>query len=451
PRTGEFLKIGRDEQDPYSISSAAIGATFEDPDTGLVYIINSWGNTIDVYDPAGMKFTLYRHDPDNPDNLKFSATGITFEDSKGRVWIATIGAMELFDRSTEKFTHFVHNSEDPNSLQGAYVAAFAETRDGMLWLLCQGGVLTKFDPETKQVMRHYAHDPNDPDSLMALDTSAGGYIVVDKDDPDILWLAVSNGLEKFDVRSGKATHYVHDPADPESIAPGIIWHIYQDMETGMLWLSCRNGLSIFDKQTGKAENFYQNLDDPEAMHVHDNSFVFQDSFRNMWICGFQSGMDKFDPIKKTFTHFNTGNGFPAGGINISITEDDHENLWIGSFNGLIKFNIPAEKVLAVYTESDGLGHNHIWRGSELRDGQMWFGGQNGLNTFYPDDIKENPYAPPIVLTKFLQSGQEVNLGTAYERVTDITLDWQSNFFEFQFAALNYIKPEKNQYAYMLEG
>ncbi|MCP4630592.1 MAG: hypothetical protein GY850_44825, partial [bacterium] len=197
--------------------------------------------------------------------------------------------------------------------------------------------------------------------------------------------------------------------------------------------------------------FYQNLNDPDAMHVHDNSFVFQDSFQNMWICGFQSAMDKFDPITKTFTHFNTDNGFPADGINISITEDDHENLWIGSFNGLIKFNIPEEKVLAVYTESDGIGHNHIWRGSELRDGQMWFGGQNGMNVFYPDDIKKNPYVPPIVLTKFLQSGHEVNLGTAYERVTDITLDWQSNFFEFQFAALNYTKPEKNQYAYMLEG
>ncbi len=142
PRTGEFLKIRHDEHDPYSISSPAIGTTFEDPDTGVVYIISSWGKTIDMYDPAGLKFTLYRHDPDNPDSLKSSATGITFEDSKGRIWVAAMGAMELFDRSTEKFTHFVHNSEDPNSLQGAYVAAFAETHDGMLWLLCQGGILT---------------------------------------------------------------------------------------------------------------------------------------------------------------------------------------------------------------------------------------------------------------------------------------------------------------------
>ena len=96
-----------------------------------------------------------------------------------------------------------------------------------------------------------AHDVNN--------SAVGGYIVVDKDDPDIFWLAMSNGLEKFDVRSGKATHYAHDPADPESIASGNVWHIYQDMETGKLWLSSRNGLSIFDKRSGKAENFYQNL------------------------------------------------------------------------------------------------------------------------------------------------------------------------------------------------
>jgi len=82
---------------------------------------------------------------------------------------------------------------------------------------------------------------------------------------------------------------------------------------------------------------------------------------------------------------------------------------------------------------------------------MWFGGMNGVNNFYPEDVTDNPYIPPVMLTSFKQGGEDADLGTAPERLREIELDWTANFFEFQFAALNYTRPEKNQYAYMLEG
>src|SRR4030042_6858631 len=82
---------------------------------------------------------------------------------------------------------------------------------------------------------------------------------------------------------------------------------------------------------------------------------------------------------------------------------------------------------------------------------MWFGGPGGLNSFYPSSIRDNPIVPPIVITSLKQGGEEMMLGMAPERVQEISLDWQENYFEFSYAALNFTQSQNNQYRYMLEG
>jgi signal transduction histidine kinase len=82
---------------------------------------------------------------------------------------------------------------------------------------------------------------------------------------------------------------------------------------------------------------------------------------------------------------------------------------------------------------------------------MLFGGLNGLNAFYPDRVRDNPYVPPVVLTSLRQNGEAVQLRTAVEHVEEVQFRWPDNGFEFEFAALSFVQPEKNQYAYMLEG
>jgi signal transduction histidine kinase len=82
---------------------------------------------------------------------------------------------------------------------------------------------------------------------------------------------------------------------------------------------------------------------------------------------------------------------------------------------------------------------------------MFLGGINGFNAFVPDRVKDNPYAPPIALTSLTQGGREVAIGRAVESLEEVRFTWPSNFFEFGFVALNYHQPEKNQYAYKLEG
>src|SRR3972149_9132908 len=82
---------------------------------------------------------------------------------------------------------------------------------------------------------------------------------------------------------------------------------------------------------------------------------------------------------------------------------------------------------------------------------MFFGGVNGLNAFYPDRIKDNPYAPPIVLTALTQGKEKPALDQTVESLNEVTFRWPDNSFEFEFAALSFSQPDRNQYAYRLEG
>jgi len=135
-----------------------------------------------------------------------------------------------------------------------------------------------------------------------------------------------------------------------------------------------------------------------------------------------------------------------------ILEDDHGNLWLSTNRGLSKFD-PQTETFKNYDVKDGLQSNEFNQGAyhKSSSGEMFFGGINGFNAFYPDRIKENSYIPPVVLTSLTQGGEEIDLGKAVEDVIEVTFSWPNNFFGFEFAALSYAQPEDNQYAYMLEG
>ena len=213
------------------------------------------------------------------------------------------------------------------------------------------------------------------------------------------------GLNKFDKRSETFTHYVHDPKDPTTISTDTLADIYQQA-SGLLWIGTLGG-----------------------------------------------GLEKFDPQTETFTHYGQDRGIPAT-VN-AILEDEQGRLWLSTNQGLLCFNPASETVELRYDQGDGLQGDMFQRGCALKttDGQFWFGGPNGLNAFAPDRLARNTYIPPIVLTSLTQGGAPIvwDEQKAPQRVKQISLDWKHNFFEFEYAALNFTNPQKNQYKYTLEG
>ncbi|MCK5076460.1 MAG: hybrid sensor histidine kinase/response regulator, partial [Calditrichia bacterium] len=145
-----------------------------------------------------------------------------------------------------------------------------------------------------------------------------------------------------------------------------------------------------------------------------------------------------------------------------ILEDDSGNLWLSTNYGISKFN-PRDEIFKNYDEKYGLQDNEFNRNAwyKSKKGEMFFGGINGLNVFYPENIKDNPHIPPVVITKFNLLNRPISVGEMTDGRTilkkpisetqEIELTYKDYFFSFEFSSLDYIYPEKNQYAYMLEG
>jgi len=135
-----------------------------------------------------------------------------------------------------------------------------------------------------------------------------------------------------------------------------------------------------------------------------------------------------------------------------ILEDNNGNIWFSTNKGLTQFN-PVKNEFYNFTMSDGLQSNEFNLGvcHKGADGELLFGGVNGYNAFYPEQLKRNLYIPPIRLTGFKIFNKSVQLDTAIQFKKKIMLSHYQSMFSFEFAALNFINPEKNQYAYKMEG
>ncbi|MCP5103091.1 MAG: SpoIIE family protein phosphatase [bacterium] len=146
----------------------------------------------------------------------------------------------------------------------------------------------------------------------------------------------------------------------------------------------------------------------------------------------------------------------------AILEDNGGNLWLSSAEGLFAFN-PAGGTVKKYDAGDGLQANLFthaaYRG---RGGEMFFGGYNGFNVFHPGRIRDNLHVPPVVITGFRVSDRPVKIGApgrdgrpilekSITETRQIMLTYKDKIFSFQFAALDYTRPQKNRFAYKMEG
>jgi len=193
------------------------------------------------------------------------------------------------------------------------------------------------------------------------------------------------------------------------------------------------------------------LKNPTSINSNTLYDIYKDSQERIWITG-KGGISLLDNRDGKFTNITKSSGLSSE-IITAILEDNNQNLWLGTIDkGIIQFN-PKANEFKTYSKEDGLpGNSVFWTArGKTRDGRLLFGGKNGAFSFYPEKIKSNPASPRVFLTSFKQGGKEILLDKAPEILEEITLDWDENFFEFQFASLNFSKPFKNQYAYMLVG
>ncbi|UCH96775.1 MAG: hypothetical protein JSV88_07955, partial [Candidatus Aminicenantes bacterium] len=266
------------------------------------------------------------------------------------------------------------------------------------------------------------------------------------------------GLNIFERDQEIFSRYTYDKEDPYSLSDRVRC-IYED-SYGVLWIGTDGGLNKFDREVNCFKRYKNHAEDDKSLSHNRVRCIHEDKSGVLWI-GTRGGLNKFiDREKGYFRVFTEENGLPNN-IIYGILEDKKGNLWISTNNGLGKFN-RKEKTCKNYYADDGLQNNEFNAGAFFQNqrGEMFFGGISGFNSFFPDKIKNNLYVPPIVITNFLLFNKPVQLerkkpGSPIKKTIDETetlvLKYTKNVFSFEFAALHYASPGRNQYKYMLEG
>ena len=439
-QTHTSVNYRQDPHNPRSLSDNLVVDVYEDR-AGIFWISMASGK-VDKYDPWNQNFTTYRHDPQNPSSLSHSTVTALYEDRQGTLWLGTLAGLNRFDPDTETFTRYTHDPQDPKSLPGNHIQAMFEDRAGRFWVSFFPGPLVEFDRQRGKVVRRYTN------------AEAFTTILEDPDEPDTLWLGIRpQGLARFHIPTETFMFYAPSPQESEQgVSYGFIYQVLHDRNETVLWLGGWEGLGLlkFEKQTYTFTTYIADPHDPASLAANSIAALYQDLQGLLWIGTLGGGLCTFHKTSETFTCYASEHEMPTN-IN-GILEDRERSLWLSTDQGIVQFNPTTETVEKHYRQSDGLQGDIFFRDSayKTQNGELWFGGMNGVNRFHPEHLVENPHVPPVVLTSLAQAGEPI-CSVACESLSDLRLDWRHNFFEFEFVALNYTRPQNNQYAYMLEG
>ncbi len=445
PAKNTFRRFRHNANDSTSLSGESAYSIFEDRSGSLW--IGTYNGGVNRFDPNAETFKQYRHEPDNPNSVSTDEVSALHADRAGNLWVGTYGGgLDRFDPVTETFQSYRHDRTDPTSLSDNRVASLLEDRSGQLWVGMYNNGLSRFD-EASQRFIHYRHDPQDPTSL------SRDYVrALYQDRADQLWIGTQGGgLSRFDPSNETFVHYRHDPEDHTTLSNDSVFAILED-SAGTLWVGTYGGgLSRLDPDTERFTRYRHDPQVPASLGHDAVSSLHLDRSGRLWIGTYGGGLNRFEPENETFSH-HTGVKDLAENTILGILEDRLGRLWLSTNRGLIRFD-PASDSWTSYDVRDGLQDVEFNPGSFSLgpDGAMYFGGNSGFNTFLPERFQDNTFEPPVVLTSFKIFEQDVVSEKASSYLDAIELSYQDNFFSFEFAALNFRRPDKNRYLFRLEG
>lgn len=429
--TSETFTSSQHEKNNFSnLNDDVIFSVYRDQKDGIW--IGTSGGGVNYHNP--MRYKFYHHKTLNNQMVRSIS-----EDKNGYIWIGTNGnGLICYDKKNESITNFKHNAYDRQSISHNSVMALLEDSRGNLWIGTDGGGLDLYDRSTHRFIHHQS-DITDKNSIsnnyiMTLYESKNGNI----------WIGTSGGgLNVYETDKKIFSNY--------KLSGGYIWSIAED-SYGEIWVGTWGaGLNRFNPEIKTNKIYQHELADSKTISNNTVLSIYEDRNKNIWLGTNGGGLNRFDRNTETFKHFTEKNGLPNNVV-YGILEDVNGNLWLSTNKGLSCFN-PNTRSFKNYDVRDGLQSDEFNQGAYLKSksGEFYFGGINGVSSFHPERIISNNNIPQIVITDFKVFDKHIQLNSSLEMITEIHLSYKQNFFSFEFAALDYTIPEKNEYAYILEG
>ncbi len=412
-------------------------------DSGVLWVGTNGGG-IDKMKKPDNEFTYWQHNPDEPHTLSEGKVSAVLVDSKGVLWVGIYnGGLNRYDRENNRMIHYRHDPNDPTSLSNDIVTGLFEDSRGNIWVTTNAG-LNRYNRKEDHFERWFGPDHTTP----LKDQIVYGIL---EDNDGSLWISTySGGVARYYPRTGQMEYYQHRPNNPESISDNLIYDMLID-RSGTLWVATNNGLNRFNRKTEQFKSYYHNESDPSTLTSNTVRELFEDNKGRLWLGTISGGLNLYHPKSDSFTHFMQDQGMPSNTV-FGILEDKQGRLWISTMDQIVVFDYEVQQ-FQIIDEDNGIWAEEFSRG-HYRDAakdDLYFGTTEGLYKLTPGDFKRNEHVPPVRLTSFKIFDHEVDFGHSLQSVDKIEVSHEDKFIAFEFAALDYVNPKKNKYAYKLEG
>ena len=453
------------------------------PYTGEV-IIGTYGGGLFFYDPVKNNFKQYQHQFYEPSSLSNNHIIKLLIDRSDNLWIGTLKGVNKIDLKPKKFGLFrigkANKKIDKVTFDNFITTVYKDAKDD-IWMGLYGYSLVRFQRQTHRV-KYFLNQ-----------AGIGTIWDIVRDDEQHLWLASEKGLVRFNAINGTYTVLSLPPSvypnKKQTILTRIlkissrylylgfldgsfirydlsknrflrvstkklnqalesILEMYQDRE-GNIWLGTEGyGLYQYDPRSNSIRNYFAGTD--SLAWLQRISAIKEDRWGRLWLAT-SKGIAIVDTKNRKIHRITTRDGLNNNFI-YALEHGRKNEFWLSSNRGLSSIHILGKDQYEItnYGVEDGLQSNEFNTHCSFRanDGELLFGGINGLNYFYPENVIQNPYQPDLAITRFEVNDQEQQFNPAGKT---IRLPYNKNNIRFEFAALEFTNPKENKYQYMLEG
>ncbi len=411
-------------------------------DRSRILWLGTWHGMVKIDLKPG-NFELYSNNFNLPANLNIKKISSIQVDYKGYLWIGTDGN-GLFQFSPDR-RNIVEYSTDSKSINNRisndHILSIFEDSDKKLWLGTQSGVL------------HFNQITNRFENLEILSSSGDsklllnlGVYQIGQDNNEIMLFGTNQGLVATDLKFLNEKNPKQTGGEFYQLTENRVFSFFVDYRN-RYWIGSQTGVELIDPANQKRKKIHRvNRGKIQNRPV---LFIQADQLNNLWI-GTQEGLGYIDTISNSIKMVSDAYEFPEVSI-YSITDDPYGNLWMSSNSGVIRYS-PESNDFRIYNKYDGLQGNEFTQGAWFQSdrGEIFFGGYDGFNAFFPDNIKLNPFLPQIAITDFQYlsptgwkdipvSGESLKLRT--DRTNSIFL---------KYSVLEFTNPSNNLSEYKLE-
>ena len=481
--------------DSLHLSNPDVRAILEDTE-GRLWIATAGG--LNLFDRSLSRFALIKHDPTDPNSLSDDYLMSLYQDRSGLLWVGTRGGgVNRWNPRSWRF-----GLVRPAWLANAYAIAFADAGDGRLWIGTQGSGLYRFDPNSGEAQAANtlfgtAHPITDSRVMTLLrattgdlwmGTMGGGLVRINQNGRTIRFGRASDGtiptnalgsndvMSLCETRDGRIwvgtfdggiavisphtqiiQHIGTSASDDTGNTNAPATSIAQDRD-GFIWVGTDGaGLMALRPDGTVAGKWRHHQRDPHSLAADTIYAVHVDHNGRVWIGTDSAGLDQMvggaqSPASVQFRNLSTNGGLSSDTI-YGIEDDAQGALWLSGTRGLNRYS-PASGEIRSFHRDHGLQGEEFNFAAHFKmpDQRLIFGGPNGFNLFDPTTVMALPPATPAVtLTAISLKGRPAALAGSQGANMGLTMDYRDDVASFDFAALDFSAPEKNQFSYRLRG